>query len=280
MISVKNNLDNKLSDGNQILGEFPLLKNSEIQFEGKNNILYCEPGVTLLESNLEFKGDNAVIYLGKNKYEYKLSVVIHNDCVFHMGIHNYITQKMKVILSEQRHCFIGDSGVISWGVCIRNADAHLIYSCDTHIRQNPTRSVYIGDHVWIGQDCLLLKGTQIDSGSIIGAKTIVTGKNIPHNTIWAGNPAKQIKQGIFWDKDSVHKWKEDRTKSSQIYDDYIKAYHTNFHTDGWIFDYEEQAAVKYDDIDNSLNSLNGSQRKCEYLIKLNHSKKKNRFVHT
>ena len=39
MVSI-NNIQG-LSNGNQILGEFPNLKNSTINFKGTNNILYC-----------------------------------------------------------------------------------------------------------------------------------------------------------------------------------------------------------------------------------------------
>lgn len=195
MISIKNVFG--LSDGNKILGEIPNLKNSEVNFKGKNNILYCEPGVTLNGSVLNFNADNSVIYLGSNRNEYKLNVGVFNDMVFHMGIHNFINQKMTVMLSEQRHCFIGDYGIFSWGICIRNSDPHLIYECNSRTRINPTKSVFIGDHVWIGQECLILKGTRIDSGSIIGGRAVVSGKNISHNTIWAGNPAKQIRGGDF-----------------------------------------------------------------------------------
>lgn len=268
-----------LEDGNQILGVFPNLKNSKICFKGTNNILYCEPGVTLGESTLDFNGDNSVIYLGTNRNEYKISVTVHNNTVFHMGIHNYINQEMMVILSEQRHCFIGDRGIFSWGICIRNSDPHLIYECSTRTRINPTKSVYIGDHVWVGQDSLILKGTQIDSGSIIGGHSVVSGKRIPHNSTWAGNPVRQIKDDIFWDHACVHAYKSDMTENTFYYDDYIEKYHQDYHSDGWIFDYSEAESIDYDEMDSTLNRFNSSQEKVDYLIRLNKTKTKNRFVH-
>lgn len=269
----------ELADGNQILGEFPNLKNSEINFNGANNILYCEPGVTLSESSLDFKADNSVIYLGANRHEYKLTVSVYNDSVFHMGIHNFQTCKMTVILSEQRHCFIGDYGVFSWGICMRNSDPHLIYDCSTRKRVNPTQSIYIGDHVWVGQDCLILKGTQIDSGSIIGGHAVISGKRIPHNSTWAGNPARQIKDDIFWNYACVHDYKSDMTESTLFYDDYIEKFHQDYHRDEWIYDYQEAESINYDEMDRTLNMLDSSQKKLDYLIQLNKTKTKNRFVH-
>ena len=196
-----------------------------------------------------------------------------------MGIHNYINQKMTVILSEQRHCFIGDYGIFSWGICIRNSDPHLIYECNTRKRVNPTKSVYIGDHVWIGQDSLILKGTQIDSGSIIGGHSVVSGKRIPHNSTWAGNPVRQIKADIFWDGACVHAFKSDMTENTFFYDDYIESFHQDYHRDGWIFDYSEAESIIYDEMDSTLSMLDSSQEKLDYLIRLSKTKTKNRFVH-
>ncbi len=52
--------------------------------------------------------------------------------------------------------------------------------------------VVIGDCVWIGADCTILKGVTINDGSIVARGSIVT-KDVPAYTIVAGNPAKIIK---------------------------------------------------------------------------------------
>lgn len=79
-------------------------------------------------------------------------------------------------MSEHKHCFIGDNCMFSFDILIRNSDHHLIYDCENNKRINPTKSVFIGDHVWIGQLVNILKGTRIDSGSIVGASSVVAGK--------------------------------------------------------------------------------------------------------
>lgn len=52
--------------------------------------------------------------------------------------------------------------------------------------------VTIEHDAFIGAGCLILKGVTIGACSIVGAGSVVT-KSIPANQIWAGNPAKYIR---------------------------------------------------------------------------------------
>ena len=51
--------------------------------------------------------------------------------------------------------------------------------------------VTIEDDVWIGTNCIILKGVTIGARSVIGAGSVVT-KNIPADCIAAGNPCRVI----------------------------------------------------------------------------------------
>ena len=54
------------------------------------------------------------------------------------------------------------------------------------------KPVTIGSDCWIGGNSVILPGVTIGNGCTIGAGSVVT-KNIPENSIAAGNPAKVIK---------------------------------------------------------------------------------------
>ncbi len=49
----------------------------------------------------------------------------------------------------------------------------------------------IGDNCFLGNSVIVLPNTTIGSNIVIGAGSVVT-KNIPDNTVWAGNPARHI----------------------------------------------------------------------------------------
>ena len=72
-------------------------------------------------------------------------------------------------------------------------DSHRI-SIDISERRKPPNSapIIIHDNVWVGMNSLILKGVEIGQNSIVAAHSVVT-RNVPENTLVAGNPAKIIK---------------------------------------------------------------------------------------
>ena len=198
---------------NVFAGALPVLSNSSITIKGKNNHLYFEEGVRLESSRITLEGNNGLVMLGRSRHAYKVDLSINTNCSIVFGRDNYFNGQLHIIASEGRNVVVGDNCLLSFGIWIRTADPHLVFDCETHERINYSKDVVIGDHVWIGQNAMMLKGTTIGSGSIVGAMSLVSGKCIPSNTSWGGNPAKQIKSGIFWEESCVHSWTPKKTKA-------------------------------------------------------------------
>lgn len=93
---------------------------------------------------------------------------------------------------------IGDECLLSNNIEIHNSDYHKILKENTIV--NPSENIFIGNHTWIGLQCLILKGTCIPNDCIVGARSLVTKKFVEPNTLIAGSPAKIIKRDVEWFK--------------------------------------------------------------------------------
>jgi len=87
---------------------------------------------------------------------------------------------------------IGNNVLIGAHCTIVDTDFH---NPDPRLRLNsediPSRPITIEDNVFLGYNCLVLKGVTIGENSVIGANSVVIN-NIPKNSIALGNPCKVI----------------------------------------------------------------------------------------
>ena len=246
----------EFENGNKIIiGDDCELINTKVKFNGRNNILKMGRRCHVANSVIEFNGSEAVAVLSSNRHNYYLNLSLNNNTAFYMGKDNYINGRLSVILSEQKHVFFGSDCAISFGIWLRTADPHLVYDIESKQRLNPSKSIFIGDHVWIGQGALILKGTQIGSGSIIGAGSVVAGKKIPSNTSWAGNPARLVKEGIFWSGQCVHRWTDKETQEYQTME-----------TDKYNFEGRAGESNHFDLLDKELSACKSADEKMAYLF--------------
>ena len=95
----------------------------------------------------------------------------------------------------------------------------------------------------------------------------MTGKTISSNSSWGGNPAKRIKNGIFWEGSCVHKWSKADT-----------AKHENYYDDRYIYDPYAKCSENWDLIDLALSDADNAERKLEYIQAFIEKDDKNRFA--
>jgi len=86
---------------------------------------------------------------------------------------------------------IGENTLVASSVTIMSHD-----HCKRIDNQPLLADVYIGKNCFIAVGAIILPGITIGDEVIIGAGSVVT-KNVPSNTIVAGNPARIIKTNII-----------------------------------------------------------------------------------
>ena len=149
------------------------------------------PTVSVLPINLYF-GKNSEIKIGHSiSIGQGVNIIVKNDGKLFIGNSTYFTSDMHIEVMNS--VFIGNDCAISWGTTIIDDDHHEMIGSKTV--QDP--SVVIGDHVWIGCNTTILKGTRIGSNCIIGANSLVKGV-FPDNCLIAGNPARIVKNSVSW----------------------------------------------------------------------------------
>jgi maltose O-acetyltransferase len=57
----------------------------------------------------------------------------------------------------------------------------------------PSAPIHIGENVWVGGQSAIMKGVTIGENSVVAFRAVVT-KDVPANTVVAGNPARVIKE--------------------------------------------------------------------------------------
>jgi acetyltransferase-like isoleucine patch superfamily enzyme len=154
---------------------------------------------------------NGSVKLGKIRCNWPNNVKLGNNCDIEDGVLFKITQPF----SGLNYIQLGDNVFIG-ADCQFNSSTQIIIGNDCLIASNTTfvdtghenafgipinkqpcnfEKIVLGEDVWIGTHCAILKGVTIGNGSIIGAGSVVN-KSIPENQIWAGVPARFIRNRV------------------------------------------------------------------------------------
>ena len=168
-----------------------------------NAILFSHPKASLLlgvHTNVPTPTvlsmfENAKMIVGKHVMINRgTKVVLHKGGTLEMGDNSYINENSCIHCAK--HISIGANCAIAWNVTIMDTDIHKIYRDGKWV--NEDAEVIIGNNVWIGAHCMVLKGAIIEDNCIIAAHSVVRG-HLKANTIYGGNPLKEISRFDYWE---------------------------------------------------------------------------------
>lgn len=168
------------------------------RFCGKNNKLKIAPNARLKNVYIEFLGDDGICELNDSP-RLQGAIRLGYGCTVKIEKNVSCTNAVYITCAEHTNIFIGEDCMFATNNQIRTDDAHGIYDVKTGKRLNNSKDVYIGKHVWLGFNTVVLGGAFIGDGSVVGMNSLVK-KKFPNNCVIAGNPAKLIKKDIFWER--------------------------------------------------------------------------------
>ena len=135
-------------------------------------------------------GDNVHVVTAKDRMV-SLSTWAFEEHQGHINIGNNVLLCPGVRLDSASEIEVGDNCMFAAGSYVTDADWHDIYDRTKPV--GSTKKVTLHKNVWIGDSAIVCKGVTIGENSVIGAGSIVT-KDIPKNSIAAGNPARVVKE--------------------------------------------------------------------------------------
>ncbi len=143
-------------------------------------------------------GDGNIIMIGDGCLIRSLGLVCEDSGnSISIGASTQIHGSTELAAIEGTSICIGQSCLFSGRIHFRTGDSHSLTDLEGR-RINPSRDITIGNHVWVGMNVTVLKGSAVADSSVIGACAVVCKRfNRPNCTI-AGNPARVLREGIDW----------------------------------------------------------------------------------
>lgn len=169
----------------------PNLRLSRLRIEDGGR-LELEPGVVTERQpgNRIWIHSGGSLRLGRNTWlrtEYgENAITVYPDARIVIGRDSLLNGAM---LTAKREIEIGAEARLAFGVRVLDADLHDL-DRETPERIDPIR---IGDRVWLGADCLVLRGVTIGDDVVVAAGSIVT-RDIPARTLALGAPARPVRE--------------------------------------------------------------------------------------
>lgn len=177
----------------------------EQKIRNQNNIVLGDKVVISKEAKIS---GNGKVSLGNNTWMYGMINTFphNNDCSVTIGSDCYIGDHTRIWVGKQ--VVIGDRVLIAHNVNIFDTTTHPIdkyirykHECEVKACGMPKKQyetiyespIIIEDDVWIGCNAIVMRGVRVGTGAIISAGSVVT-KDVPPNTMVAGNPAVVIKE--------------------------------------------------------------------------------------
>lgn len=176
------------------------IKGLQITFYGSNNECKINKGSGIFDlgSHINFYGNNSTVEIGE--------IYVHAAIAISMGenAHLYIGKDFSSngtefnLIEQNSDVHIGNNVLFARNTKVYSSDMHTIYDVKTKEVLNFKNKIHLADNIWICEDTMILGNSEIQSDSVIAARSFVNKTFQTSNCILAGTPAKIVKTGISW----------------------------------------------------------------------------------
>ena len=157
---------------------------------------------------------------GKASIGHGSKISVRGDLVF--GPDFNMTAESTIVCAKEIR--FGRDCLLSWDILVMDTDEHPLYDlgrgtaglrdCETgyprnpevprpasneEARINPDKAIRVGDHVWIGCKCVLLKGAEVPNDTVVAAGTLLTSSFSGEHQVIGGNPPTALKHDVRWE---------------------------------------------------------------------------------
>ena len=140
-----------------------------------------------------------------------------------LGANFNMTAESTIVCAKEIR--FGDDCLLAWDILVMDTDEHpLYYRHETARREtrdssfvpcpevpcpvsndmeneriNPDKPIIVGNHVWIGCKCVLLKGAELPDDTVLAAGTLLKSAFAGENQVIGGNPPSILKKEVRWE---------------------------------------------------------------------------------
>lgn len=132
---------------------------------------------------------NGKITIGKG-----CAIEVGNEGILSIGNNTTITGNTTILCTQS--ITIGGRCMISWDNLIMDTDWHNVVSAETGYVYPKQRPITIGEHVWIGCRCTILKNARILNDSVLASNSKLSKAVEKTNVLIGSNII--LKEGITW----------------------------------------------------------------------------------
>lgn len=144
-------------------------------------------------------GSDGFMYVSANANISGANIALESGCIF-VGAQVRHTSRLNLNCRNGGRIALKKDILIASDVSFQTDDCHTLYSIADGTRKNPYGGkIDVEEHVWIGQQAIVMGDCTIGRNSVVGARSFVRGAVFPSNVVLAGSPARVINEGINWD---------------------------------------------------------------------------------